>query len=447
MDLTGFFLDAFIAGVYLFVGAYHFQTWLRRREERPYLWLSLACLSALVVDLTGLGARFDLPMEDDLVVYFANQVAMVATCACLIEFVASFRRSPPPRALRVLEVAAFVPALGTPLRSTPLLVAGLLLCMALIAAAMGMAIRGLRAGVPEIGPVTTGFVLLGLGLIGDIFGQLRILPVPSGFLAIFGFLSLFLTMSIALSARFERTHRELDLLRRDLEARVAERTRAIEGANRRLRRYFPVSVIERILGADAEASPTTERRTVTILFSDLADFTAFSDGADPQTVTSLLNDYLRAMFEEIDARGGTVDKVMGDGIMATWGAAAQMPVEEQARQAVSAAVGMQRRLGLLSRDWAGAGLATFASRIGIHQDLVAVGNIGTENLWSFTAIGGGVNLASRLEGACEPGTILVSGAVHRHVAGLFPFGPRRRLALKGVRGETEAHPLDPAAAS
>lgn len=447
MDLTGFFLDAFIAGVYLFVGAYHFQIWLRRREERPYLWLSLACLSALVVDLTGIGARFGVPLEDRIAPLLGNQLAMVATCVCLIEFVAAFRRSRPHRALRALEVVTVLPALGAPLGWTSLLVAGLLLCMVLIAAAMGMAIRGVRAGVPEIGPVATGFVLLGLGLIGDILGQLRILPVPSGFLAIFGFLSLFLSMSIALSARFERTHRELDLLRRDLEARVAERTRAIEGANRRLRRYFPVSVIERILGADPETSPTTERRTVTILFSDLADFTAFSDGADPQTVTSLLNDYLRAMFEEIDACGGTVDKVMGDGIMAIWGAAAPMPVEDQARQAVAAAVGMQRRLDLLSRDWAGAGLATFASRIGIHQDLVAVGNIGTENLWSFTAIGGGVNLASRLEGACEPGTILVSDAVHRHVASLFPFGPPKRLTLKGVRGEVAARALNPAAVS
>lgn len=443
MDLVGFFLDALIAGVYLFVAVYHLQIWLRRREERPYLWLSLACVSALLVNLTGLRTRFVDATPGSISSVVANRLGMGLTCVFLVEFVSSFRGRPTPSVLRLLGGAVILLTFATPLAIGWIDLVTMLSCLVLMLVAIGLAIGALRAGTPEVGPVAVGFGLLGIGLVGDLLGQLRVLAVPEGYLAIFGFFALFLAMAWSLSLRFERTHRELDLLRQDLEMRVAERTAVLEGANRKLRRYFPVSVIDRILRAEQEDAPKTERRTVTVLFSDLADFTAFSDGVDPQTVTSILNDYLRAMFEEIDSCGGTVDKVMGDGIMAIWGAPASLSVEEQAGRAVAAALGMQRRLALLSREWTASGLEGFSSRIGIHQDVVAVGDIGAEGLWSFTVIGGGVNLASRLEGACQPGRILVSSAVHRHVAGRFPFEGAMSLSVKGVRDPVVAHSLDP----
>jgi adenylate cyclase len=202
-------------------------------------------------------------------------------------------------------------------------------------------------------------------------------------------------------------------------------------------------VVERILSAEEEVRPRTERREVTVLFADLVDFTAFSDGADPQDVSTLVNEYVAAMLSEIDARGGTLDKVMGDGLMALWGAPAPMAPEEQARRAAEAAVAMQRRLERLSDAWEVRGLRRFRARIGIHRDVVAVGDIGTADLWSFTAIGQGVNTAARLERACPPGRVMMSEAVALHAAGLGALGPVEVVVLKGLPAPVRVRVLEP----
>jgi class 3 adenylate cyclase len=264
-------------------------------------------------------------------------------------------------------------------------------------------------------------------------------------MAFVGFTLLFLSLAVSLSDRFERAHRELDALRIDLERRVEERTRALDGANRRLRRYFPARVVERILSSGEDLQPRTERREVTILFADLVAFTSYSDGADPQAVSTLINEYITAMVAEIDARGGTLDKVMGDGLMAFWGAPSPLPPEEQARLAVETAVAMQERLARLSDAWEVRGLRRFLARVGVHQDVVAVGDIGTAELWSFTAIGRGVNIASRLEGACPPGRVMVSDAVRGRLGAGGSFEGPVRLDLKGVQGGVDAWVLGPAA--
>jgi class 3 adenylate cyclase len=122
-----------------------------------------------------------------------------------------------------------------------------------------------------------------------------------------------------------------------------------------------------------------------------------------------------------------------------------MAPDVQARQAVAMGVAMQHALVGLRARWAAEGLQhSVELRIGINQDEVTVGNFGSEDLVEYTAIGSGVNLASRLEGACAPGHVLVSLPVYAHTKGGFAFGGGAAYQLKGLAEPVPAYTLDPA---
>jgi ligand-binding sensor domain-containing protein/class 3 adenylate cyclase len=236
---------------------------------------------------------------------------------------------------------------------------------------------------------------------------------------------------------------ELAALNRSLEQKVREQLEEILRGSR-LRKFFPQKVVDRILSADEDVRVSSERRTVTVFFSDLTGFTRLSDTTSPDVVTRLLNEYLNAMVGLVEAHGGTLDKFMGDGIMVLFGAVDDMPPEVQARQAIRMGLAMQRAMEDLAATWAARGLGhRVAIRMGIHQAEVTVGNFGSDDLVEHTAIGAGVNLASRLEGACAPGEVLVSEAVHALAASAFAFGDPQRHRLKGIVEPVPAYPLRP----
>lgn len=236
---------------------------------------------------------------------------------------------------------------------------------------------------------------------------------------------------------------ELAALNRGLEQKVREQIEEILRGSR-LRKFFPQKVVDRILSADEDVRVSSERRTVTVFFSDLTGFTRLSDTTPPDVVTQLLNEYLNAMVHLVEAHGGTLDKFMGDGIMVLFGAVDEMPPEVQARQAIRMGLAMQRAMRDLAATWAARGLGhRVAIRMGIHQAEVTVGNFGSDDLVEHTAIGAGVNLASRLEGACAPGEVLVSEPVHALTASAFVFGRPQQHQLKGIAESVEAYPVDP----
>src|SRR5262249_26375049 len=139
-----------------------------------------------------------------------------------------------------------------------------------------------------------------------------------------------------------------------------------------------------------------EHRRLTIYFSDIADFTSISESMPPEALVAHLGEYLQAMSEQVLAAGGTVDKYIGDAVMAFWGA----PLEnaEHDRGAGTAAVRNQQPLRKLRERWQAEGKPPFRARIGIHTGEVIVGNIGSAARLNYTVIGDAVNLASRLEG-------------------------------------------------
>jgi adenylate cyclase len=211
---------------------------------------------------------------------------------------------------------------------------------------------------------------------------------------------------------------------------LTERRRAQE-TKRAFAQYVPPEVVHRLVEEPELLELGGEERELTLLFSDLANFTSMSEKLAPRAVVAVLGRYLEAMNGVIYRHGGTVDKYIGDGIMAFWGA--PLPDEQHAARALQAAIDMQRAFGEIARSLVGEGRASLAMRIGIHTGNVIVGNVGSRARFAYTAIGDAVNVASRLEGANKAyGTqILLSDATARRLDPSVGLRPVDAVIVKG----------------
>jgi adenylate cyclase len=169
---------------------------------------------------------------------------------------------------------------------------------------------------------------------------------------------------------------------------------------RTLERYVSRNVVKEILeNPDSYYSSLRGVRVpVTILFSDLIGFTTLCEKADPEALVAQLNDHLSRMTSVIFSNGGTLDKFIGDAIMAVWGNVRSLGMAQDAKNSARAALGMRRELAQLNQKWRGEGRMGLGMGIGINQGEVIVGNIGSQERMDPTVIGDSVNLASRLEG-------------------------------------------------
>lgn len=165
---------------------------------------------------------------------------------------------------------------------------------------------------------------------------------------------------------------------------------------RAFRHYLSPAVIEEILKNPEGLKLGGERKTLTIFFSDIAGFSGFSERMDPEDLTALLNDYLSEMTEFIQGCGGTVDKYIGDAIVAFWNAPINQP--DHPVQAVTAAIACQNRLHALRPAYQKQYDVDLRVRIGIHTGEVTVGNMGSRDRFDYSILGDAANLASRLEG-------------------------------------------------
>ena len=198
-----------------------------------------------------------------------------------------------------------------------------------------------------------------------------------------------------------------------------------------LKRFLPPSLVAKAATGELSLDLRPEPKMITVLFTDIVGFTSLSNTLRSLRVAELLNQYLAAMTEAIFANGGTVDKFMGDGIMALFGAPEDCSPNEQVRRAVETAKHMQRSLAQLNQQWQAQGIPKVSFRCGIHQGTAVVGMFGSAERSDYTAIGPTVNIAARLQVASEPDCILVSAAVadYLHEEDLRKCAP---LKLKGI---------------
>jgi len=195
-------------------------------------------------------------------------------------------------------------------------------------------------------------------------------------------------------------------------------------------RYVPTDLVRTLLADGRDAELGGEIRRLTIFFSDVADFTGMSEGMEPTRLVAATGRYFTLMTGAITRHGGTVDKFMGDGIMAFFNAPGELP--DHPRAACLAALDAQRELDLAAAE-APPGEPSYATRIGLGLGEVLVGNIGTPERFAYTLLGDEVNLASRLEGLNKVyGTRIVAAqAVADEAGDGFEWRRLDRVAVKG----------------
>lgn len=178
------------------------------------------------------------------------------------------------------------------------------------------------------------------------------------------------------------------------------------------------------------------KKNLSILFSDIAGFTTFSEGREPEELVAFINEFLDEMSEIILQNQGTVDKYLGDAVMAFWGA--PLPFENHAYLACKTAIEMNSKLLELQKQWGSEGKQAISMRIGVHTGDVVVGNIGGKNRFDYTVMGDSVNLASRLEGANKAyGTqMMISAATHKKVKDKFLVRELDNMRVKGKKKPT-----------
>jgi adenylate cyclase len=216
--------------------------------------------------------------------------------------------------------------------------------------------------------------------------------------------------------------------------------RFIKGA---FRQYLSPAVIDQLIEHPERLKLGGERRTLSIFFSDIQGFTGISEGLDPEALTALLNEYLSAMTDILQEEGGTVDKYIGDAIVAFWNAPLDQP--DHAERAARSALRCQEKLAEMRpgiRERIGKDLRM---RIGLNTGVAVVGNMGSRNRFDYTVLGDAVNLASRLEGINKQfGTyILASEAMRNALPGSFPGREISRVAVVGRKEPVRVFELFP----
>jgi adenylate cyclase len=177
----------------------------------------------------------------------------------------------------------------------------------------------------------------------------------------------------------------------------------------------------------------SQRKRLTVFFSDLVGFTETTERLESEDLTRLLNQYLTEMSNIAIEHGATIDKFIGDAIVIFFGDPETLGVKEDATQCVKMAIAMRKRMKELEKMWQDSGLEKpLQCRIGINTGLCAVGNFCSNDRMDYTIIGSGVNLAARLESACAPGEILISYETYAHVKDLIDCEERDQIRAKGI---------------
>jgi adenylate cyclase len=210
----------------------------------------------------------------------------------------------------------------------------------------------------------------------------------------------------------------------------------VEGREKRVikrlfSRYVAPDVFSHLMADPSRAKLGGDRREMTVLFSDIRGFTAATERARAEEIVGRLNEYFTRMVKVLFEHRGTLDKFVGDGVMALFGAPLEDP--EHAEHAVMAALAMRRELAALNREWAAMGRPAVDIGIGINTGEMVAGNIGSHTIMSYTVIGDAANLGSRLESLNkEYGThIIVSESTRARLKGRYHIRPLGEAVVKG----------------
>ncbi len=205
----------------------------------------------------------------------------------------------------------------------------------------------------------------------------------------------------------------------------------------RPRTYTPNALADKILTTRSRIEG--ERKLVTVLFADAADYTSMSEKLDPEEVHELLGGFFDILVDRIHGCEGTIDKFTGDGVMALFGA--PLAHEDHAHRACHAALAIQKAIGEYGERIKETRGVDFKVRIGLNSGTVIVGSVGDDLKMDYTAIGDTTNLASRMEANARPGAVLVSGHTYNLARDFFEFIYMGKISVKGKKAPQRAYEL------
>jgi len=215
--------------------------------------------------------------------------------------------------------------------------------------------------------------------------------------------------------------------------RVLEQNRLLEAVSVKLSKYLSPQVYASIFSGRQSAEISSKRKKLTVFFSDIAGFTETADKMESEDLTHLLNHYLTEMSKIALDHGATIDKYVGDAIVIFFGDPETRGVKEDALACVRMAIAMRERMRELGEVWRASGIENpLKCRIGINTGYCTVGNFGSEDRMDYTIIGGGVNLAARLEQAATPGEILTSYETYALLRDKIRCEERGKITVKGL---------------
>jgi adenylate cyclase len=201
----------------------------------------------------------------------------------------------------------------------------------------------------------------------------------------------------------------------------------------KISRYLSPQIYKSIFSGQKDVTIHTERKRLTIFFSDIKDFTATTERLQPEQITELLNEYFTEMSKIALAHGGTIDKFVGDAMLIFFGDPETKGDAEDARACLRMAIEMQDRISGLNAKWRNAGIEhPFRVRMGINSGYCNVGNFGSDDRMDYTIIGAEANLAARLQSIAEPGHIVISYETYALVRDVVVAEELQPISMKGI---------------
>jgi adenylate cyclase len=281
--------------------------------------------------------------------------------------------------------------------------------------------------------------------VGDVRGIQEITirqPIAANILS-FKFLLIYFALAAASGLAFILIQRRQAAQIAGANRELAESNDFLAAISMKIAKYISPQIYKSIFSGQRDVAIATERKKLTIFFSDIKDFTATTERLQPEDLTSLLNEYFTEMSVIALRHGATVDKFIGDAMLLFFGDPETKGIPEDARACLLMAVDMQRRLAQLNTTWRNRGIEhPFRARMGINTGFCNVGNFGSEDRMDYTIIGAEANLAARLQAIAEPGGIVVSYETYALVRDIVRAQPLPPISMKGISREVVPYAVE-----
>ena len=281
--------------------------------------------------------------------------------------------------------------------------------------------------------------------VGDVRGIQEIVVTESFAHNIFAFkfLLIYFVLAAILGFGFIQLQRRQATVIRNVNRELESANDFLATISMKISRYLSPQIYKSIFSGQKDVIVHTERKRLTIFFSDIKDFTATTERLQPEALTSMLNEYLTEMSNIALHHGGTVDKFIGDAILVFFGDPETRGPSEDAKACLRMAMDMQRRLGELKLKWRLEGTEEpFVVRMGINTGYCNVGNFGSIDRMDYTIIGAEANLAARLQSAAEAGKIVISYETFALVRDIVDAHPLPAISMKGISREIVPYAVD-----